>query len=99
MLYEGERGYTMQYVENEGACYVSHPTAELPYAIRWISRTDSEASMGMVLPSTCEHLGYDYAKANGQMKLLPPKGTLCFDIEAGWLNLAQADEVKKKIGK
>ena len=99
MLYEGERGYTMQYVENEGACYASHPTAELPYAIRWISRTDSEASMGMVLPATCEHLGYEYAKANGQMKQLPPKGSICFDIEAGWLNLAKADGVREKIGK
>ena len=45
----------MQY-NDEGACYVSHPMDYLPYAIRWISRTGDEDSMGMVLPATCEHL-------------------------------------------
>lgn len=99
MMYDGERGYTMQVVEGEGACYVSHPTAELPYAIRWISRTDTEDSMGMVLPATCEHLGYQYAKENGQMKYLAPKETLSFTMEAGWIDMDQVQQVKKKIGR
>lgn len=99
MMYEGERGYTMQVVEGEGACYASHPTKELPYAIRWISRTDTEDAMGMVLPATCEHLGYDYVKANGQLKYLAPRETLRFDIEAGWVDMEKVNEVKAKIGK
>lgn len=99
MLYEGETGYTLQYEEGQGACYASHPTAQLPYAIRWISRTDTEDSMGMVLPATCEHLGYQYVKENGQMKVLPPRGSISFTIEAGWLDCAAADAVKNKIGK
>ena len=93
---ENGRAYTMQYTEN-GACYVSHPTKELPYSIRWISRTENEDSMGMVLPCTAEHLGYDYAKEHGQLKILDPNATLEFTIEAGYLDPKDADKLKEKI--
>ncbi len=97
MMYTGDRGYTMQVVEGEGACYVSHPVKELPYGIRWISRTATENAMGMVLPATCEHLGYKYAKENGQMKYLEPRETLRFTMEAGWIDTKTAEQVKEKI--
>jgi len=93
---ENGRAHTMQYT-NCGAFYVSHPTAALPYSIRWISRTAHEDSMGMVLPCTAEHLGYEYAKSNGQLKLLGPNETLEFCIEAGYLDPSEADAVKEKI--
>lgn len=99
MIYDGDKGYTMQVVEGEGACYVCHPTKELPYGIRWISRTADEDAMGMVLPATCEHLGYEYAKANGQMKYLAGKETLEFDFEAGWIAPDKVEEIKAKINK
>ena len=97
--YKGDaqgRAYTLQYAE-DGACYVSHPTDMLPVGIRWIARTGDEDSMGMVLPATGEHLGYQNAKRSGQVKILPPKGRIRFLIEAGYLEKERADEVKNKI--
>ena len=93
---ENNRAYNLQYTE-KGACYVSHPTDVLPYSIRWISRTATEDSMGMVLPSTGEHLGYSNAKRNGEVKILPGYGKLTFEMEAGWLEKERADQIKAKI--
>ena len=93
---DDNRGYTLQDTGN-GACYLSHPTDILPYSIRWISRTANESAMGMCLPATGEHLGYENAKAKGQLKILPPNSTLEFEIEAGWLDKAECESVKAKI--
>ncbi len=95
---EAGRAHTMQYTDN-GAFYVSHPVDVLPMAIRWISRTGVEDSMGMVLPATGEHLGYTYAKQNGQTKFLEPYGVLKYTIQAGYLDKANADCMKEKIEK
>ncbi len=97
VVYDGDRAYTMQYVEGEGAFYETHPTKELPYAIRWAARTATEDSFGMALPATCEHKGYAYAKENGQIKYLPPFGKINFSIEAGWISDNCAKEIIKKI--
>ena len=95
---ENGRAYTLQYTD-DGACYVSHPSEVLPVGIRWISRTGDEDSMGMILPATAEHMGYQNAKRRGEIKYLPPLGKLHFEIEAGWLTKEKADEVKRKIEK
>lgn len=95
---ENNRAYTMQYTD-DGACYASHPVDVLPDAIRWISRTLNENSMGMVLPCTAEHMGYTHAKNNGQIKILPPNEKLTFKIQAGYLEKADADIMKDKINK
>ena len=93
---ENGRAHTIQYTDS-GACYVSHPTDALPYAIRWISRTQNEDSMGMVLPATGEHLGYEHAKNKGQIKILGANETLEFTIEAGYLDAPEAKAMKEKI--
>ena len=89
----------MQYVEGEGACYVKHDVEALPYSIRWISRTGNEDAMGMVLPSTCEHLGYAYIKAEKQIKYLDANASLNFSMTVGWVNDSKAQEIKKILGK
>ncbi len=93
---ENMRAYTMQYTDS-GACFVSHPVDYLPYSIRWISRTKSEQAMGMVLPATGEHLGYENAKAKGQLKIVEPNGKISFTMEAGYIEKDAADAVKEKI--
>ena len=97
MMYEGSEGHTLQYVEGEGACYVKHSVNSLPYAIRWISRTNYEDALGMVLPCTCEHLGYKYVKENNQIKYLQGNESVNFTMTVGWLDDAEAKEVIKKI--
>ena len=93
----GRRGYSLQRLPDGSACYVSHPADVLPYGIRWISRTGNEDSMGMILPASCEHLGYKYAKENGQIKLLPPEGRLSFAIQLGYLSPEEARPAAEKI--
>ena len=93
---ENGRAYTMQYTD-DGACYVSHPTDVLSNGVRWISRTSNEDAMGMVLPATAEHIGYENAKNNGQLKVLDANETLEFYMEAGYINKTDADTVKEKI--
>ncbi len=93
---ENGRAYTMQYTD-DGACYVSHPADVLTNGVRWISRTNNEDSMGMVLPATAEHLGYDNAKNNGQLKVLDANETLEFYMEAGYICKSDAEKVKEKI--
>ena len=94
-MYNGDkqgRAYTLQN-RDDGACYVSHPVDVLPYGIRWISRTGDGDSCGMILPATAEHLGYQNAKRNGQIKVLDGGETLSFDLEAGWLDAERAKEL------
>ncbi len=93
---ENGRAYTMQYT-NKGACYVSHPVDVLSNGVRWISRTENEDSMGMVLPATAEHIGYANAKEKGQLKILNANEALEFCIEAGYLDADCANKVKAKI--
>lgn len=93
---ENGRAYTMQMTE-DGACYVSHPADILTNGVRWISRTRNEDAMGMVLPATGEHLGYENAKAKGQLKVLPANGEISFSIEAGYIDSSEAKKVKEKI--
>ncbi len=94
---ENGRGYTMQYIEGDGACYVNHPVDKLPIGVRWISRTADEDSMGMILPATSEHLGYYDSKARGFVKELGGYESLEFYMEVGFIDDAEAKEVEKKI--
>ena len=93
---ENGRGYTMQ-MTDKGACYVCHPADILTNGVRWISRTRNEDAMGMVLPATGEHLGYENAKAKGQLQVLPADGEISFTIEAGYIDADEAAAVREKI--
>lgn len=94
---ENNRGYTMQVIDGEGACYVDHPVDTLPVGVRWISRTPDEDSMGMILPATSEHLGYYDSKARGFVKELGAYESLEFYMEVGFIDDAEAKAVEEKI--
>lgn len=95
---ENGRAYTLQ-ATDEGACYVSHPIDVLSNGVRWISRTNNEQSMGMVLPATAEHIGYQNAKDNGQLKIIDANSKVEFYMEAGYIGRECAEKVKEKIQK
>ncbi|MCL1855855.1 MAG: hypothetical protein FWF86_08990 [Clostridia bacterium] len=59
---------------------------ELPYGIRWIARTGDEDALGLCLPATAEHKGYNYCKMNGQLRTLAPKASLTFHVKTGYLS-------------
>lgn len=93
---ENGRAYTMQDT-GKAACYVCHPADILTNGVRWISRTNNEDAMGMVLPATGEHLGYENAKAKGQLRTLEADGKISFSMEAGYIDADEAKSVREKI--
>lgn len=102
IFYKGdEDGYahTMQMRPDGYACYVKHPVNPLNNSLRWISRTDNEDAMGMVLPASAEHKGYSHAKREGQIRTIDGEKTLEFSISFGLLLPDEAKEVEKKIAK
>lgn len=96
---ENGNAYTMQVDPEGSAIYVIHRPEELPFGIRWISRTEDEDTMGMVLPATSEHLGRLYCQKNNQQRYLKKGESVSFHMETGLLNKAEADEMKAKIKK
>ncbi len=96
-----ENGYahTMQQRADGYAFYVSHPIEPLSNSLRWIARTADEDAMGMVLPSTTEHLGYTNAKRKGQIRTLDAGASLTMDLKFGLLVPVEAEKVREKIEK
>lgn len=93
----GGWAHCMQVAPTGEAFYVSFRPDELPYGIRWIGRTAEEDAMGMALPATAEHKGYNYCKANGQIKWLAGKSSIRFHVKAGYLEPERAGAVAGKI--
>lgn len=91
-----ENGYahSMQYLPDGYAHYVRH---NLPMGLRWISRTGDEDALGLVLPSTGEHRGYNYMKSKGQMRYLAPKSGVGYSMEIGILSPDNAEKTSSLI--
>ena len=73
------------YPKNAGGVYVKYRPSELPYATRWIARTEDEDAMGMCLPATAEHKGRLYCQAHHEQRYLKPGGTFTIHVETGVL--------------
>ena len=91
------KAYTMQVNPDGTATYVTHNPTELPYGIRWISRTEDEDAMGMVLPATAEHLGKLYCQRNGQQSYLKKGESVTYSIQTGLLTKDEASKMQDKI--
>ena len=94
---ENGNAYTMQHVKDGHSTFVIHRPQELPFGIRWISRTEDEDTLGMVLPATAEHLGKLYCQRNGQSKFLAKGESVTYHMQTGLLTADEADAMKKKI--
>ena len=77
--------HTMQLLPDGYAQYVTHRPAELPFGIRWISRTEDEDAMGMVLPATAEHLGRIYCREQGYARYLKKGERVTYRMQTGIL--------------
>ena len=82
---DGTATVSQVYPGGAGGVYVKYRPDELPYATRWIARTEDEDAMGMCLPATSEHKGLAYCRANGQQSFLEPGERVTFHIETGLL--------------
>lgn len=73
------------YPGKKGGVFVKYRPSELPYATRWIARTEQEDAMGMCLPATAEHKGRLFCQAHKEQKYLAPGKTFSIHIETGLL--------------
>ena len=89
--------HTLQILPDGYSCYVSHKPQELPFGVRWISRTDDEDALGMVLPATAEHKGYLYCKEKGYERYLKKGETVTYHITTGILSPDETEIIKNKI--
>ncbi len=94
---EKGEAHTMQLMPDGYACYVSHRPEELPFGIRWISRTEDEDALGMVLPATAEHLGYKYCKKMGYERYLKKGESITYHMTTGILDPKAAEAMQHKI--
>ncbi len=94
---ENGNAYTMQYDRGGHSTFVIHKPSELSYGIRWISRTEDEDAIGMVLPATAEHLGRNYCRRNGQSRILKKGESVTYSMQTGLLSNDEADAMYKKI--
>lgn len=86
--------HTMQLLADGYACYVGHRPEELPFGVRWISRTKDEDALGMALPATAEHMGYLYCKEKGYERYLQQGETMTYHITTGILAPEDAKVMK-----
>lgn len=79
------------------AAWVAFDVADLPYGIRWISRTADEAAAGFCLPCTSHHMGRTRAAAEGMLRRVPPDGRVEMRVAFGLLDSDVAAEMRSRI--
>ena len=76
------------------AASVSYDTAELPYAIRWISNTGDERAAGFCLPATGHHRGRSAAEADGLLRAVGGRSAVTMGIR---VELLEADATAQRL--
>lgn len=79
------------------AGYVKHRPGQLDKVVRWIVRNGTEEALGLALPATAEPGGYTKEKQKGNIRTLPAKSSVTFELEAGLLLPEQAIAMEKHI--
>jgi hypothetical protein len=82
---------------NGEADFISYHAAELPYAVRWISRTGDQDALGLVLPATAGVDGYTAEKAKGRLVSVAARASCGFRYRCGALGPAAAQSLVEHI--
>ncbi|MCE2851475.1 MAG: DUF4432 family protein [Roseiflexaceae bacterium] len=80
-----------------GADYVAHRPDQLPFTIRWISRTPDQDCLGFAMPATAEPEGYTAEKAKGNIRHIAALQTWQCDFIVGTLDAPQTTDVLTRI--
>lgn len=89
--------HSMQVHPDGSADYVRHRPDQLDKSVRWISRTGDQDALGLVLPATAGPEGYTAEKAKGNIKVLPPRTQVRFELEMGVITPAEAERMEEQI--
>lgn len=77
--------------------FVSYKPAELPYAVRWITRSEDQDALGLVLPATAPPDGLAAARRNGHLVWIEPGGSFRAEMTFGALDAKAADSLSNTI--
>ena len=86
----------IQLHEDGSADIISQKPRELDHHTRWILRNNNMEVLGM-LPATCDPEGYTTEKQKGNVREIPPNGSVSFTVKVGFLNKKDAEYMIKKI--
>lgn len=89
--------HSMQHLPDGTADYVAHRPEQLPYCIRWISRTPDQDCLGFSMPATAEPEGYSAEKAKGNLQSIAGGQTWRCDFIVGTLDTSSASAMHQKI--
>lgn len=89
--------HSLQIHPDGSSDYVAHQPLVLDKGVRWISRTEDQDALGLVLPATAEPEGYSAEKAKGNIKVLGPGETFQCQIRIGRLTDFETIAVGKQI--
>ena len=88
--------HSMHVMPDGYAHFIKHRLAELNKGVRWIARKSDEDALGLFLPATARHQGYQMEKARGNIRVLQGGESIEFCLEGGLL-APQAAEQEEKI--
>ncbi len=77
--------------------FVSYRTADLPYAVRWMRRSEEKDALGLVLPATAPPDGLAAATANGQLVWIAPGGSFRTEMIFGATDVPATSALEKTI--
>ena len=77
--------------------FISYRAAELPVAVRWISRLGDQDALGLILPATSGVDGYTAEKAKGGVVTVAPGGTYACRYRCGALDATGVQSLARHI--
>lgn len=98
--YESDKNgwaHAMQVMPEGDACYVGFRTKELPYALRWLCRTEDEDGIGIALPTTGTNRSTAYNREHGYYNTLPAGEHASLRFNFGYLPKDKAQEMETQI--
>lgn len=77
--------------------FVSHRPAELPFAVRWLTRSGDQDALGLVLPATAAPDGLAAATQKGQLVMIDPGASYRATMRFGVLDGAATAALSARI--
>lgn len=89
--------HSAQLLADGSADFVSWQPADLPYAVRWITRASERQAMGFALPATAGPEGREAARQKGDLFHLARGGRFTARMRFGALTRIDARQILQKI--
>lgn len=89
--------HALQRLPDGGGDFVSYRPADLPYAVRWITRSGDQDALGLVLPATAAPDGLAAATRNGQLVWIEPSHAFRTDFRFGALDASACRNLNSTI--